>query len=556
MDEAASRIRMEVESKPEEIETLDRRILRLKIEREGLRRESDAASIDRLEHLEEELANLEQQSAELTQRWQAEKDKIAGEAKLKEQLDQARIELEQAQRAGDLARAGELSYGRIPQLEKQLAEAQSATEGAMLREEVTADDIAGVVSRWTGVPVERMMQGEREKLLRMEEVLGARVIGQEDAVRAVSTAHRPVIPPPRGAAHAILDRGAGELGIGLQPAARDPRARRGEAIGHARPVEHPHLHAHASCKVTPSGQQLGLIDPAILRRIGRARDVSGLPVRLAPGAFGQGEQAGEEHVIDLAVAADGFAPQLGLDSGDRPARLQRDGIRHRLGLGQDIGDQRGIGGQIARHEAEHLETIHPAWTPQVNGVVRTLQSVTAELRAMGHELCVIAPDLYASVPCPTYPEIRLALPAPGKVGRALGGFLPDAVHIATEGPLGLLARRWCLAQGLPFTTAYHTQFPEYVAARVRAISPEFVWRYVRWFHAPSAAILASTPSVAATLAAHDLPQSRHWGRGVDTALFRAEGPRDAFVSALPGPVQLYAGRREAHRIGRIKVHPS
>ncbi|MDQ1158118.1 ATP-dependent Clp protease ATP-binding subunit ClpB [Sphingomonas sp. SORGH_AS 950] len=190
MDEAASRIRMEVESKPEEIETLDRRILRLKIEREGLRRESDAASIDRLGHLEEELANLEEQSHALTQRWQAEKDKIAGEAKLKEQLDQARIELDQAQRSGDLARAGELSYGRIPQLEKQLAEAQSATEGAMLREEVTADDIAGVVSRWTGVPVDRMMQGEREKLLRMEEVIGARVIGQEDAVRAVSTAVR------------------------------------------------------------------------------------------------------------------------------------------------------------------------------------------------------------------------------------------------------------------------------------------------------------------------------------------------------------------------------
>jgi len=190
MDEAASRIRMEVESKPEEIETLDRRILRLKIEREGLRRESDAASIDRLEHLEEELANLEEQSHALTQRGQAEKDKSAGEARLKEQLDQARIELDQAQRSGDLAKAGELSYGRIPQLEKQLAEAQSATEGAMLREEVTADDIAGVVSRWTGVPVDRMMQGEREKLLRMEEVIGKRVIGQEDAVRAVSTAVR------------------------------------------------------------------------------------------------------------------------------------------------------------------------------------------------------------------------------------------------------------------------------------------------------------------------------------------------------------------------------
>jgi len=190
MDEAASRIRMEVESKPEEIETLDRRILRLKIEREGLRRETDEASLDRFAHLEEELANLEQQSAELTRRWQAEKEKIAGEARLKEQLDAARLELEQAQRAGDLAKAGELSYGRIPALEKQVAEAAGATKGAMLREEVTADDIAGVVSRWTGVPVERMLQGERDKLLRMEEVIGKRVIGQAEAVRAVSTAVR------------------------------------------------------------------------------------------------------------------------------------------------------------------------------------------------------------------------------------------------------------------------------------------------------------------------------------------------------------------------------
>ncbi len=190
MDEAASRLRMEVESKPEEIETLDRRILRLKIEREGLKRETDAASLDRLDTLEGELANLEQQSAELTTRWQAEKDKIAGEAKLKEQLDSARLELEQAQRQGDLAKAGELSYGRIPALEKQLADAQATTQGAMLREEVTADDIAGVVSRWTGVPVDRMLEGEREKLLRMEEVLGKRVIGQADAVRAVSTAVR------------------------------------------------------------------------------------------------------------------------------------------------------------------------------------------------------------------------------------------------------------------------------------------------------------------------------------------------------------------------------
>lgn len=190
MDEAASRIRMEVESKPEEIESLDRRILRMKIEREALRRESDAASLDRLDTLEEELANLEQQLSELTTRWQGERDKIASEAKLKEQLDAARVALEQAQRSGDLARMSELTYGTIPTLEKQLLEAQANAGGAMLREEVTADDIAGVVSRWTGVPVDRMLEGEREKLLAMEDALGKRVIGQAEAVHAVATAVR------------------------------------------------------------------------------------------------------------------------------------------------------------------------------------------------------------------------------------------------------------------------------------------------------------------------------------------------------------------------------
>ncbi len=190
MDEAASRLRMEVESKPEEIETLDRRIIQLKIEREALKKETDQASKDRLEALEDDLAALEEQSAELTTRWQGEKEKIAGEAKIKEALDQARMELDQAQRAGDLARAGELQYGRIPDLEKQLSDAEAAAGGAMLREEVTAEDIAGVVSRWTGIPVDRMMEGEREKLLQMESVIGKRVIGQSDAVKAVSTAVR------------------------------------------------------------------------------------------------------------------------------------------------------------------------------------------------------------------------------------------------------------------------------------------------------------------------------------------------------------------------------
>lgn len=190
MDEAASRIRMEVESKPEEIEKLDRKIIQLKIEEMALAKETDAASKDRLANLREELANLEQQSSELTTRWQNERDKIAAEGKIKEALDAARSELEVAQRNGDLAKAGELAYGRIPDLEKQLVEAEGVSQNAMLREEVNADDIAAVVSKWTGVPVDRMMEGEREKLLKMEHVIGERVIGQKDAVLAVSKAVR------------------------------------------------------------------------------------------------------------------------------------------------------------------------------------------------------------------------------------------------------------------------------------------------------------------------------------------------------------------------------
>ncbi|MDH7641079.1 ATP-dependent chaperone ClpB [Sphingomonas oryzagri] len=190
MDEAASRLRMEVESKPEEIESLDRRIIRLKIEREALKKETDKASADRLGSLEYDLARLEEESAALTQRWQAEKEKIAGQAKIKEQLDAAKLQLEQAQRSGDLGKAGELSYGVIPGLEKQLAEAEQASQGAMLREEVTSEDIAAVVGRWTGIPVDRMLEGEREKLLKMEETIGRRVIGQSEAVVAVSRAVR------------------------------------------------------------------------------------------------------------------------------------------------------------------------------------------------------------------------------------------------------------------------------------------------------------------------------------------------------------------------------
>jgi len=186
-----------------------------------------------------------------------------------------------------------------------------------------------------------------------------------------------------------------------------------------------------------------------------------------------------------------------------------------------------------------IAIVTDAWAPQVNGVVRTLEAVTAELRAMGHEILVIAPNAFYSVPCPTYPEIRLALAGAAAVGRRLAAFGADAVHIATEGPLGFGARRWCLARKLPFTTAYHTQFPDYVAARTGA-DPEWIWRYVRWFHTPATAVLASTPSIARTLAAHGITQTRHWGRGVAPEF--TPGAPDPEIAALPGPIQLYVGR--------------
>jgi len=190
MDEAASRLRMEVDSKPEEIDELDRRIIQLKIEREALRKESDKGSQDRLEKLEEDLVELEEKSGSLTAQWQAEKDKLSGQQKLKEELDAARLVLEQAQRDGDLAKAGEYAYGLIPDLEKKVEEAVAESEDHVLKEEVSDQDIAYIVSRWTGIPVDKLLAGEREKLLRMEQELGKRVIGQAEAVQVVSDAVR------------------------------------------------------------------------------------------------------------------------------------------------------------------------------------------------------------------------------------------------------------------------------------------------------------------------------------------------------------------------------
>jgi ATP-dependent Clp protease ATP-binding subunit ClpB len=190
MDEAASRKRMEMDSKPEEIDELDRRIIQLKIEREALKKEDDAASRDRLEKLEVELAGLEERARTLTAAWQKEKQRLAGSQKHKEALDRARVELEQAQRGGDLARAGELAYGIIPDLERKLAEAADDKTKRMLTETVIDEDIAAVVSRWTGVPVDKMLEGERDKLLHMEEALRARVVGQAEAITAISNAVR------------------------------------------------------------------------------------------------------------------------------------------------------------------------------------------------------------------------------------------------------------------------------------------------------------------------------------------------------------------------------
>jgi ATP-dependent Clp protease ATP-binding subunit ClpB len=190
IDEAASRLRMQVDSKPEELDEIDRRIMQLKIEQEALKKETDPASKDRLKKLAAELGELQEKSDSLTRRWRAEKDKIGQVQKLKEELDAARNALAQAQRRGDFAEAGKLAYGAIPELEKKLAESEKKSESALVDEAVTANHVAQVVSRWTGIPVDKMLEGEREKLLKMEEEIMRRVVGQREAVQAVSTAVR------------------------------------------------------------------------------------------------------------------------------------------------------------------------------------------------------------------------------------------------------------------------------------------------------------------------------------------------------------------------------
>ena len=190
-----------------------------------------------------------------------------------------------------------------------------------------------------------------------------------------------------------------------------------------------------------------------------------------------------------------------------------------------------------RHGARIL-IVSDAWQPSVNGVVRTLESLTAELRALGHAVLVIGPERFFSLPLPSYPEVRLALPPRARLRAMIEAFAPTAIHIATEGPLGLAARRHCLARKLPFTTAFHTRFPEYLACRLPI---PLAWSYaaLRRFHAPAAAIMVATPRLERTLRSRGFTRLRQWSRGVDTELFR---PRDKAFLAGPRPIALYVGR--------------
>lgn len=188
-----------------------------------------------------------------------------------------------------------------------------------------------------------------------------------------------------------------------------------------------------------------------------------------------------------------------------------------------------------------IAIITDAWEPQVNGVVCTLQSVRKELEARGNKVLVISPDLYRSLPCPTYPEIRLALARPNSVGTRIAAFGPDAIHLSTEGPLCLAARYWCMRRAIPFTTAYHTQFPEYVAKRT-GLPAALFWIYIRWFHRRARRVLVSTESVRAELRSQGITRLAHWGRGVDLAQFTPEAPPPPLYEKLPRPIQLYVGR--------------
>ncbi|MBA3676439.1 MAG: glycosyltransferase family 1 protein [Sphingosinicella sp.] len=188
-----------------------------------------------------------------------------------------------------------------------------------------------------------------------------------------------------------------------------------------------------------------------------------------------------------------------------------------------------------------IAIVTDAWHPQVNGVVRTLEAVRDQLLLNGHDVSIISPDRFRSLPCPTYPDIRLSCSPHRVIWQHLEAADPDAVHISTEGPLGVAARRWCLRNGFPFTTAYHTQFPEYLSRRT-GFPAKLFWRYIQWFHRPARRILVATETLSRQLCAQGLAQTSLWTRGVDLASFHPNVPPHPTLAALPRPIQLYVGR--------------
>lgn len=196
---------------------------------------------------------------------------------------------------------------------------------------------------------------------------------------------------------------------------------------------------------------------------------------------------------------------------------------------------------IATPPSRRIAIITDAWHPQVNGVVRTLDTVIGILRARGHEVLVIAPDQFRSMPCPTYSEIRLAFVWPARIGAMLTEFAPDAIHLSTEGPLCIAARHYCVAQDLAFTTAYHTQFPDYVARRT-GLSAELIWPVIRRFHRRAQRVMVSTRTMAQELSARGIGPIAMWGRGVDTDVFHPAAPPPVLYADLPRPIHLYVGR--------------
>ena len=196
---------------------------------------------------------------------------------------------------------------------------------------------------------------------------------------------------------------------------------------------------------------------------------------------------------------------------------------------------------IAPQTPQRIAIVTDAWHPQMNGVVRTLTTTCEQLREDGHEVMVVSPDQFASIPCPTYPEIRLAFTRPGAVASLLRSFAPEAIHIATEGPLGMTARRYCARHSICFTTAYHTQFPDYLAKRTR-LPAQWFWRYIQWFHRPAKRVLVATESISDELRAHGLTRLHRWSRGVDLSCFTPDAPPPPEFADLPKPIQLYVGR--------------